>query len=358
MVAVAGKPILQWALEALKAAGISEVTLVVGHKEASIQSFFQEGASLGLSIRYVHQPQPIGTAHAVAAALKDVGVPDSALILGGDNVIDARLVRDIMAAGPDALAVAKSTIPGKYGVVAVTGGMVTGIKEKPPVDGDAIVSTGAVLLGQRTLDRVSELVERGLPDLPDALDALLSEGLQLRAVATSGEWLDAVEPWDLVPLTELLLLRAAPAVSKDAEIDPAASIEGAIHVAGGTNVAARAVVAGPTSLGANVRIGPGAVVSRSLVMDDVKIGPGAIVEGSVVADGATIGAGAILGAGTVFPQATDSVRTDARLGAIVGEGSVVGPGAVLAPGTILGVGVTVAPGAVVRGRIPDRGWVM
>lgn len=358
MVAVAGKPILHWVLDALRTAGVKEATLVVGHKEASIQSHFQDGRALGLQLDYVHQTQPIGTAHAVATALQSAGVPDAALVLGGDNVVDAQILRDLLAAGPDALAIAKSPIPARYGVVSVAAGQVTGIEEKPPLRGDALVSTGAAFFQRATLDRVCELVEGGVADLPGALNALTREGLKLRAVVTSGEWLDAVEPFDLVPLTELLLGRVERSVSDEALVDPTAAIEGAIHVARGATIAARAVVAGPTSLGVNARIGPGAIISRSVVMDDAKIGAGAVVEGSVVADGASVGVGAILGSGPVFPVSADWPVADTRLGVIVGEGSVVGPGAVLAPGTVLGVNVTVAPGAIVRGRVPDRGWVV
>lgn len=358
MVPVAGKPILAWVLEAIREAGLKEATLVVGHKEAAIQSHFQDGRAFGLALDYVHQAQPIGTAHAVATALQGRGVPDSVLVLGGDNVVGAQLVRDLLAASPDALAVAKSAIPAKYGVVSVAGGRVTGIEEKPPVRGDALVSTGAAYLSRATLDRVVELVGRGVADLPGALDALMAEGLRVRAVVSSGAWLDAVEPWDLVPLTELLLSGSGPAVSPDAVVDATAAVEGAVHVAGGATVAARAVVAGPASIGVNARVGPGAIVSRSVVMDDAKIGAGAVIEGSVVADGATIGAGAVLGSGPVFAVSSEWPPSDTRLGAIVGEGSVIGPGAVLAPGAVLGVSVTVAPGAVVRGRVPDRGWVV
>lgn len=357
MVEVAGKPILGWCLEALREAGVREVTLVVGHKEVAIQSAVGDGRAFGLRVTYVHQGQPIGTAHAVASALREGGVPDAALVLGGDNVFDAHLVRDLLAAGPDALAVAKSTTPARYGVVTVEAGFVREIREKPPVQGDALVSTGAVLLSRPTLDLVVELVEGGVADLPDALDALLRDGLRLRAMVTSGEWLDAVDPFDLVPLAEILLARpGVVGVSPEAVVDPTATVEGAVHVAAGASVGARAVVTGPASLAANARVGPGAIVARALVMEDAKIGPGAIVEGSVVAQGVTVGAGAVLGAGTVPPEAPGQAA--AVRGVVVGEGSTIGPGAVVAPGSVLGVGVTVAPGVVVRGRVPDRAWVV
>lgn len=357
MVPVAGKPILRWVLEAVRDAGFEDATLVVGYKASTVQSAFQDGKDLGLALTYVHQAQQAGTAHAVATALGETGMPEAALVLGGDNVVDAHLIEALRDTGPDALALAKSEQPSKYGVVSVRGERVQRITEKPPVSGDALISTGACLLSRNALDGLAQLVREGVTDLPSVLNGLIDKGVELKGCVTTGDWMDAVYPWDLIPMTELLLAGNVAEVSESATLEADVAIQGPVHIEAGAVLSARSVTVGPTSVGANARIGPAAVVRRSLLFSGAVVGPGAIVEDSVLGEGAKIGAGCVLGAGPATPEADDGLHRVPRLGSIVGEGSTVGPGAVLTPGTVLGNGVTVAAGAVVRGRIPDGGWV-
>ncbi len=357
MVEVAGQPILEWCLEALSDAGFEHATLVVGHKASTIQTHFGDGSAVDLDLTYVHQDQQIGTAHAVSAALEAHGMPASALILGGDNLIEPALIQDLLETGPDALAVTKSREPSKYGVVDSQGDRVTHITEKPLLEGEAVVSTGVCLLGRETLDLLSRRVKEGVTGLPSFLNELIDDGHRLTACRSSKAWLDAVHPWDLVSLTELLLARDGAALADPTDLADSAQIRGAVHVGGGSTLRPGALVDGPASLGANVRVGLKSAIARSLISDGASIGTGAIVESSVLAEGVSVGSGAVLGAGDAEIQAGDRVHPVRNIGAIVGEGSVIGPGAVLHPGTILGAGVRVAPGAVVRGRVPDGGWV-
>ncbi len=58
MVIVQGKPLIQWHLEALSAAGITEVVINLAHLGDQIQSFAGSGTAFGLNIRY--SPEPPG----------------------------------------------------------------------------------------------------------------------------------------------------------------------------------------------------------------------------------------------------------------------------------------------------------
>lgn len=357
MVPVAGRPILEWCLEALQQVGFEEVTIVVGHKASTVQSHFGDGSEFGLDITYVHQDQQIGTAHAVATALKEVGMPETALVLGGDNVVSPELIGNLLAHEPNALSVTESPEPSKYGVVNLDGDAITHITEKPHVDGKALISTGVCLLDRDALDTVHHLVQNGTTGLPSVLNRIAEESHNLTASRSSKDWLDAVYPWDLVPLTELLLQRKGDLISETSRRHDTATIDGLVHVDGGSTIKAQATLTGPTSLGANVRVAARGLVDRSLVLDGSRIGPGAIIESSVLAEGVTVGAGAVLGAGNADIVAGDEVHHVHNIGAIVGEGTRIGPGAVVHPGTVIGSGVRVRPGAVVEGRIPDGAWV-
>jgi NDP-sugar pyrophosphorylase family protein len=65
MLPVCNRPILEHQIDQMKAIGIREVIIVVGHLKESIQEHFGDGSALGVSIRYVEQKATLGIAHAV-----------------------------------------------------------------------------------------------------------------------------------------------------------------------------------------------------------------------------------------------------------------------------------------------------
>ncbi|HEU5321431.1 MAG TPA: sugar phosphate nucleotidyltransferase, partial [Methylomirabilota bacterium] len=66
MLRVGGKPILEILVERLRAAGVRDFHLTVGYKPETIEAHFGDGAALGVRIRYVREPEPLGTAGALA----------------------------------------------------------------------------------------------------------------------------------------------------------------------------------------------------------------------------------------------------------------------------------------------------
>jgi bifunctional UDP-N-acetylglucosamine pyrophosphorylase/glucosamine-1-phosphate N-acetyltransferase len=57
-----GKPIVDWAVDSIKAVGISRIVLVVGYKKELIEEHF------GKNLEYAIQEEQLGTGHAVAQA--------------------------------------------------------------------------------------------------------------------------------------------------------------------------------------------------------------------------------------------------------------------------------------------------
>ena len=62
MVSVAGKPLLQWQIELLKKSGIEEIFLIIGYLGGVIRDYFKSGNEYGVSITYIEEKQPLGTA--------------------------------------------------------------------------------------------------------------------------------------------------------------------------------------------------------------------------------------------------------------------------------------------------------
>ena len=85
MIPVLGKPILEYQIERLKAAGITDITLITGHLGNAIRNYFGDGSAFGVSIIYFEETYPLGT----AGALFKMELPDEDFILlNGDIIFD------------------------------------------------------------------------------------------------------------------------------------------------------------------------------------------------------------------------------------------------------------------------------
>jgi dTDP-glucose pyrophosphorylase len=92
-----GRPVIATLLLELRAAGLSEVTVVVGHLAEQVEGLLGDGSGFGLSIRYATQPAPNGSADAVRWAL-EAGAEPPLLVAGADTVFSRG---DIRAAAAD-----------------------------------------------------------------------------------------------------------------------------------------------------------------------------------------------------------------------------------------------------------------
>lgn len=75
-------PILEIILIQLRAAGVKEVILAVGHMAHLFESFFQDGSRFGIKIKYSYEDHPLGTAGPIANVLDDLG--DDFIVMNGD----------------------------------------------------------------------------------------------------------------------------------------------------------------------------------------------------------------------------------------------------------------------------------
>jgi len=77
---VAGKPIVLYIVEAVKAAGIEQITLVVGHGREQVEKTLS-----GLHLEFAVQAEQLGTGHALMQAENHIDPADTLLVLAGDT---------------------------------------------------------------------------------------------------------------------------------------------------------------------------------------------------------------------------------------------------------------------------------
>ena len=68
LVPVANKPVLFYAIEAIVAAGITEIGIIVGDTSDEIRAAVGDGSRFGARVTYIEQDAPRGLAHAVMIA--------------------------------------------------------------------------------------------------------------------------------------------------------------------------------------------------------------------------------------------------------------------------------------------------
>ena len=92
LVPVANKPVLFYGLEALVAAGIRDIGIVVGDTQAEIRAAVGDGSRWGARVTYIEQDAPRGLAHAVLISEPFIGGDPFVMYLG-DNLLNRGINR-------------------------------------------------------------------------------------------------------------------------------------------------------------------------------------------------------------------------------------------------------------------------
>jgi len=148
MVPVMNLPFLERTLRRLKDAGIDDVILPAGYLPEAITSYFGDGSSLGLRVRYVIEETPLGT----AGALKNVAqyIDGPFFVLNGD-VLTSLDLRAMLAyherkGGLGTLHLIRVDDPSAFGcVVHDAHGRIERFVEKPPRGEEPTNDTGDVV---------------------------------------------------------------------------------------------------------------------------------------------------------------------------------------------------------------------
>jgi dTDP-glucose pyrophosphorylase len=293
---VANKPILGWTLEALRAADVRDVLLVVGHRQEQIRRVVGDGAAYGLHVEYVEQPAMQGTGEATMCARAFTGDEPFVLVFG-DIVTPppnfAALVREFRRTLPEAMLTTHWVEdPCTGAAVYVEDGVVARIVEKPP-KGTATThfdNAGIFVFGPsiyELLDQVA-LSPRGEYELTDALHMLTQGSGTLRAFALEGFWSNVTSPEELLRTNRRMLVHL-----RTTGLQTEATGVHAFAIADETARVGDCVIGENVSIGPGSTVGDDAALTWAVLCEGASVGKGATVEyafllpRAAVADGAT-----------------------------------------------------------------------
>jgi len=193
-----GRPVIAVLLRELAAAGCQRVWVVTGHLAEQVETLVGDGSAFGVAVRFVRQPEVLGSADAVRRAL-DEGAGLPALVSAADTVFGAgdvaRFARAYAESGA-AGAVAVRTDPGpgaRRTAVRRDGERIVRMRDEDP----GSVWTPAPLWGLGAA--VAERLCRDRPpyELENACQAAIDAGETVRAIEI-GKTRDLTDPLDLV----------------------------------------------------------------------------------------------------------------------------------------------------------------
>lgn len=292
LVPVANKPILWYGIEAIVAAGISEIGIIISPETgAEVQAKTGTGDRFGANITYILQDQPLGLAHAVQVAQPFLGDQPFILYLG-DNLIQGELQELRLAFQEQdlaALILLKSVPnPSAFGVAEVDAqGRVLQLVEKPQVPASDLALVGIYFFSAVIHQAIAHIQPspRGELEITDALQWLIDQQKPVESCLLQGWWLDTGKKDDLLEANCLILdtyLRATNA----GQVDEQSQISGRVAIGSNSQII-NCTIRGPVSIGNNCRIencfiGPYSSIASDVTLIDVDL------EHSVVLQGATL----------------------------------------------------------------------
>ena len=338
VVPLANRPHLAFMIDWLRGHGVDEVILSCGFMAEGVRRVLGDGHELGARIRYVEEPEPLGT----GGAVRDAGdlLDHRFLMLNGDVLCDfdlsAQLAQHEETGATATLALYPVEDPSMYGLVRLNDdGSVGEFLEKPSSDADELdsnlINAGAYVLERSVLDAMPPpgtniSIER------DVFPGLVGRGLH--GFIGEGYWLDIGTPERYLQGTfDILEGNVRTELGQRLEdgrhvLADEATVEGRLIapalIGAGTSVARGAIVGGCVALGRGVVVGPAAHIERSVVLDGARIGAHTRITHSIVGPDAVIGEHSHLDGGVVLGQGVE-----------LGAGNVLRGGARVAPGVSL-----------------------
>jgi NDP-sugar pyrophosphorylase family protein len=322
IVPILNRPFLYYQIDLLRQVPeIDEVILSLNYQPRRIEEIFGEGEGLGLRVRYVVEPIPLGTGGAVRYAGDQL--TESVVVFNGDVLTQVdlgvvlRLHRERKAKATIVLTPVEN--PRAYGLVE-TGpdGRVRRFLEKPGEDEITCntINAGIYVLEPDTFDRIPKdtawSIERSF------FPSLIERNETFVAYVYDGYWIDIGTPAKYLQVHRDIMdgrysappFAGSPAAT--AWVAPGAKIEGAVEMHGPCFVDEGVV------LKAGSRVLPYSVIGRQTHVEEA-----AVIDGAIIWPNGWIGREATVGASILGRNCHIGRNATIERGAVLGDKTVI-----------------------------------
>ena len=274
LVPVANKPVLFYGVEAIVAAGINQIGVVVGDTREEIQNALGDGSRFGAKITYIEQDAPRGLAHAVLISESYLKGDPFVMYLGDNLIADGitALVDDYRRIGCNSqILLARVPNPEQFGVAELANGTVVRLTEKPREPKSDLALVGVYMFDETIFEAVRAIrpSQRQELEITDAIQWLVDHGKSVHPHIVSGWWKDTGKIEDMLEANRIILDTFT--ANGLENVDSGCRVEGKVVVEPGARLF-HSTIRGPAI------IGPGAEIRDAFVGPYTSIGAGCFVE--------------------------------------------------------------------------------
>ncbi len=317
IVPIFNRPFLHYQIDLIRQIPeIDEIVLSLNYQPRRIEDVFGDGSSLGIKIRYVVEPAPLGTGGAVKFAA--AGVTDSIVVFNGDVLtqVDLAAVLQLHRSRKARATIVLTPVenPSAYGLVETDAAQnILRFLEKPTPDQITTnyINAGIYVLEPSTFDRIPDgtpcSIERSF------FPSLIERGETFVAYPYDGYWIDIGTPEKYTQVHRDIMdgrYQTSPFAGQpaghvfradDVRVEESAIVEGPAFLDEGVVVRAGARVGPYTVLGRGCQVEANARVDGAIFWSNGRVGQEAVVADAIagrnvhVGRGTTVGPGAVLG---------------------------------------------------------------
>lgn len=307
MVPLCNKPLIDYAVESLMRAGVSDVVVNLHHLPELLSAHLETRFSGACRIHFSHEEMILGTGGGIRNARSLLEGDDAFFLVNGDTIQFAPLQPlESIRKGGDAVAALLLRHPpegDRFTRVFFENDLVTGFVEGR---GEALMFSGSHSISSRIFDLLPDRDFSGITE--DVYIPLLRAGeIRLAGLVHDGPWFDIGTP---------LRYRTASQEVKDLMMSGSIEVPDGSRIDSSTSslVSIESAIAGDvfSIVAGRTRIARGANVRHSILWDDSEVGSTTTISQSILCGGVRIPAGATvenamvarLRAGADYPDGT------------------------------------------------------
>jgi len=272
---ICNKPLIIHQIEMMKALGIRQIVVLVGHKGFQISKILGDGSPLGVSIHYVEQTSALGIAHAVGRLEPYVGRPF--LLFLGDIFFVPGNLREMIdlfeEQGGGAVLATKDepnpeAIRRNFALTLSPEGFVTRVVEKPRYASSRLKGVGLYLFDLTIFDAIRRTPRTAMRDeyeITDSIQVMIDDGHPVRAARSIVDDINLTTPADLLKcnLMQAAVTPPEALLGSNSKLHPEARVENSV-------------------IGANVTVKHPIEIVRSVIFDDTEVNSQSRLESFIV----------------------------------------------------------------------------
>jgi bifunctional UDP-N-acetylglucosamine pyrophosphorylase/glucosamine-1-phosphate N-acetyltransferase len=386
MLMIAGRPVLQYIIDSLKANGIKDIIIVLGHGREQIVDHFQHGGDQEVQIGYVLQHEQKGVEHAMLTAAPELEDEDEFLLVNGDVLVEDEMVsrtlnnHENMNADVTMLVTLVSN-PAQFGTVKMgRNGRVEKLVEKGGPE--RYVSNYAVAGVSVFTSEIFDML-REHETMEKAIGEMIKNERRIVSTVWEKEWAEFTWPWDILKANRIVMDRKLKGrgsfIAESVEVGKNVVIEGPVYIDEDAIIRPGTTLRGPLYIGKRVHIGNNSLIrDYSCLCDDVHIGYSVEIRNSMIFEKVNVGrmtyvADSMVGTNSCieagaqlwnwrpgsepffFENGDEKIEVPlSKIGGIIGDNVVIGVNASLYPAVKIGEESMISPGCVIDRNIPPR----